>query len=70
MLGNVQFKKLLNSNNETQQQVAEKLGVTQALVSYWAVGKGRPKYEQLIKLSTILKISTDELIQIFKKGGE
>ncbi|MFT4032408.1 MAG: helix-turn-helix transcriptional regulator [Siphonobacter sp.] len=46
----------------SQQEVAEKLGVSQSTYSGWEVGKGTPLFEQQLKLAEILRIPLKSLI--------
>jgi len=46
----------------TQKQVAEKLGVVESCYANWEQGRTEPSIEMLRKLSDILKISLDDLI--------
>ena len=48
--------------NLTQKQVAEKLDVVESCYANWEQGRTEPSIEFLRKLSLILKISIDELI--------
>lgn len=40
----------------TQQAIADHLGVTQPLVSEWESGKGRPTFDQLLRLEDLLRL--------------
>lgn len=46
----------------TQEQLAEKLGVTYKAVSKWECGKGLPDASIMIDLCTILEISVNDLL--------
>ena len=46
----------------TQKQVAEKLGVVESCYANWEQGRTEPGIESLRKLSGILDVSIDELI--------
>lgn len=46
----------------TQEQLAEKLGLTNLTISGYEVGRTKPSLEVLIKLSDILEVSVDELL--------
>lgn len=46
----------------TQVELAKKIGVTQKAVAKWEVGKSFPKAANLLKLSSTLNCSVDELL--------
>ncbi len=46
----------------TQKQLAERLGITASVVSYYEMAERIPSPEILIKLSGIFHISVDELL--------
>lgn len=55
------IKKLRIKNKYTQEQLAEKVGVTPTGVSYWESGKSIPNFDTLKKLSEIFNVSIDYL---------
>jgi transcriptional regulator with XRE-family HTH domain len=63
----VTLKELLRQNKITQSQIAQKLGVSQKLVSCWCLNKSRPNYEHLAILSTMLQVTREELMQYFER---
>ena len=54
--------KLRNDINLTQEQLADKLGVTRQAVSKWESGQSMPDVEKLIQLSKLFRVTTDELL--------
>lgn len=46
----------------TQVELAEKMGLIQALISDYELDKLRPYYDMIIRFSTALEVSTDELL--------
>ena len=48
--------------NLTQEELAEKLGITYKAVSKWECGKGLPDASIMISLCQILKISVNDLL--------
>ena len=46
----------------TQQQLADRLSVTQRKVSYWESGKIEPDLESLWKLADFFDVTIDELV--------
>lgn len=62
MAFNEQLTKLRKRNNITQMELAEKMGVKQYIISYWEIGRSEPNIEQIIKLSDVLCVPTDYLL--------
>ena len=56
------LKELRNEKNMTQEQLGEKLGVTNKTVSRWENGNYMPPVECLILLSDIYEISINEIL--------
>ena len=56
------FRKIRISNNLTQKQVADLMGIRQSNVSDWEADKSRPEYEHLIELAQIYDVSLEELL--------
>lgn len=63
------LKKLRQGEGMSQQQLADRLGVTKSVVSYYELHERHPSPEVLIKLSSIFHTSTDFLLGL-EKGGE
>ncbi|MBQ8518497.1 MAG: helix-turn-helix transcriptional regulator [Agathobacter sp.] len=59
------LKELRNENGMTQEQLGEKLGVSNKTISRWETGKYMPPVECLNMLSDIYNISINEIL-----GGE
>lgn len=53
--------------NITQSELADKLCVTRQAVSNWENGKTEPDIEMLNKIASVLEISIEELIYVFKR---
>ena len=51
----------------TQSELADKLCVTRQAVSNWENGKTEPDIEMLNKIASVLEISIEELIYVFKR---
>ncbi len=64
----VEFGKMLKSlrikAGLTQKQLAEKLGITSSVVSYYELSERNPSPEILVKLSHIFHVTTDYLLGI------
>lgn len=56
------LKKLRKENNMTQEQLGERIGVTNKTVSRWETGNYMPPVESLILLSDIYGISINEIL--------
>lgn len=56
------LKQLRTENKLTQQQLAEKIGVSKTSVIYWEKDENVPKHESLVALANILKTTSDWLI--------
>ena len=60
-LGN-KIAKLRKDSNLSQEDLAEKVGVTRQTISKWELEETSPDINQVKKLSNIFKISLDELV--------
>ena len=56
------LQKIRKENNVTQEQLADKLGVSRQAVSKWESDQAYPDTEKLIQISKIFNVSLDELI--------
>ena len=54
------LKELRNHNNLTQEQIAEKLGVSQRSVSRWENGNTMPELGVLVELSVFYDVDINE----------
>ena len=57
-------KALRLQNHLTQEQLAQKLGLTKSVISAYETGSRQPSYDVLIRLSRIFKVSTDYLLNV------
>ena len=58
-------KKIMNlrkKNGLSQEELAEKIGVTRQTISKWELGETSPDLKQSKKISEIFKVSLDELV--------
>ncbi len=62
------LKKLRQGEGMSQQQLADRLGVTKSVVSYYELRERYPSPEVLIKLSAIFHTSTDFLLGLERSG--
>lgn len=60
------LKKLRLRENLTQQQLADRLGVTKSVVSYYELQERYPSPEVLVKLAATFHVSTDYLLGLEK----
>lgn len=58
---NQNLQKLRAEKNISQEQLADKIGVSRQSVSAWESGKSSPELDKLIALSELFEISLDEL---------
>jgi transcriptional regulator with XRE-family HTH domain len=56
------LKELRKNKNLTQKEIAEMLGIKQNSYSDWETGKNEPSLSNVVKLSSILNVTTDELL--------
>lgn len=61
------FCALLKENNMTQSALAKKIGVSQQLVSSWCTGKSKPGIPSAYKLSQVLNVSIEDIVNCFKE---
>ena len=60
---------LRTANNLSQAQLAERLGVTKALISSYENDLRQQSYENLLKLSRIFKVTTDWMLGNTTQGS-
>lgn len=58
------LKELRKQNGFTQKQIADRIGVTKSVISFYELKERAPSPEVLIKLSYIFHVSTDYLLGI------
>lgn len=58
------LKDLRKSKGLTQQQVADRVWVTKAMISSYELSARSPSYEVLIKLSKLFGVTTDYLLGV------
>ena len=61
------LKKLRLQEGYTQQQLAEKLGVTKSVISYYELQERYPSPEVLIRMAHIFHVTTDYLLGLDHK---
>lgn len=55
--------KLRDREGWSQEQLAEKLGVSRSTVAKWESGKGVPKIENLVVLCDLFQVTLDSMIR-------
>lgn len=60
------IKELRKENNMTQNQLAEKLYLSQDTISLWELSKSLPDIPSLIRLSKVFNVTTDYLLGLEK----
>lgn len=56
------IKRYRKNKNLLQKELADKIGVTNQVISNWERGYTSPNYEDIVNLSNALECSTDELL--------
>lgn len=59
---NDKLMKLRKENSLSQEELAEKLGVTRQTISKWELGQTTPDMEKLSQISNVFGVSVDELL--------
>lgn len=62
------MKELLKSKKITQTELAERLGVSQRLVSYWCTKGREPSATMMSKIAQILGVPIDQIVSWFVKS--
>ena len=56
------LSQLLKENNMTQKELAQKIGVSQAIVTYWVKGQRQPTAENIFEVAKTLETTADYLL--------
>lgn len=66
-----QIKKFREGKNWRQNELAQKLGVSNKTISGWESGNKVPNIDTLVEIAVLLDISLEELFEVkFKKAKE
>lgn len=57
------FKSARKASGMTVRQVAERIGVSSAAVTYWETQKSRPTADRLLELAKLYGVSMEELMK-------
>lgn len=60
---NVKLVQLRDKSNLTQEELAEKLGVSRAAIAKWESGGGIPNIQNIIAISELFDVSIDYLLK-------
>lgn len=61
---NIRLKNLRENEGLTQHQVARQIGSSKSIISAYENGTRLPSYNNLVKLASLFKVSTDYLLGI------
>ena len=64
------LKELREEKHLTQQELADKVGISRVGYGYWEKGKREPNFKKLILLAKYLDVSTDYLLGLTNIKGE
>lgn len=64
------MKYLRQGKKLSQQALAEKVGISQAVISSYETNMAHPKYEQLVKLSMALDVPSDYLLGLTTEDNQ
>ena len=56
------MKELRKANKLTQQELADRIGVSLGAIKYWEQGKGEPNTATLIAIAVLFNVSLDYLV--------
>ncbi len=62
------IKKLRQQQHMTQKELAERIGISKAMISAYETEMRYPSYDVLIKLATIFNVTTDFLLGLEKQN--
>ena len=62
------LRELRKNHKLTQQQLAERVGVSKSVISYYESGDRYPSYDVLVKIARIFHTSTDFLLDITREN--
>ena len=62
------LKKIRKDNNLSQEQLAEKLGVSRQSVSKWESGLSYPEMDKVLQICQLFNLNINELINFLKEN--
>lgn len=60
------LKKMLEYNNETQRELADDTGISEATISYYIRGERMPSLKNVINIAHALDCEFNELIDVYE----
>ena len=63
MFNNIKLQELLEKNNISQHQLAEKVGVSQPFISYVAMGLKEPSFPLACRIAKVFEVPVDLFIK-------
>lgn len=69
MLGDI-IRNLRRENDMSQDELADKLGVSRQSISLWETGQTQPSLDNIVSLASIFNVSTDTLLRSGDAGSE
>ncbi len=64
------LKEIRRNEGMSQEQLAEKIGVSRQAITKWETGRGLPDVENMVILAEIFKMTLDELVSQEKKSQQ
>ncbi len=61
------LKDLMKGQHLSQKQLADRLGVSKSIVSYYESGDRYPSYDVLVKIAHVFHVTTDFLLDVDRK---
>ena len=58
--------RLRKSNGMSQEELADKLGVSRQAISRWEMGTAMPDATNILQLSRLFQVTTDYLLMLYK----
>ena len=58
----INIQKLRINNGLTQEQFAEKLGVSRQSISKWEIGQSLPEIDKVVLMSKLFSVGTNEIL--------
>ena len=59
------FTELMKEKKIRQNDLANKLGISQASISYWVTGKNNPSLAMIKKISNVMGCELDKVLECF-----
>ena len=63
------LREIIKSNNYTQKQIAQKIGVKQSQISEWLKGKAKPGYDNIKAIIKNLDVTAEYILGFEDESG-